>query len=302
MDAGIREERRHGRGSHELDGEGRDCRRAPENYGFRVQRRQSVPNGYGDGVAVFTTRPDRPNELSQDISGLQPGKLYALLFCVADRDDVLAKDDKTRGLKSPLAFSARLEGAAELENLRYETVSGGKAKVGMRLIRYVFRADSDKARLVFTDRKDDGSAAPEGFQQVLNYVSFMPYYVESPDEPAEIAAEEPAAAAETDTPAAAEPEAMYAAGTQLNRMPANVDCAALARAENRPVGLLYADPAELPELDGAPSLPLDGGTRYEVTQKSLDALALRFDDLQVFEPEGYLPEEDHPAYLIVVEQ
>ena len=121
-------------------------------------------------------------------------------------------------------------------------------------------------------------------------------------EPAEIAAEEPAAAAETDTPAAAEPEAMYAAGTQLNRMPANVDCAALARAENRPVGLLYADPAELPELDSAPSLPLDGGTRYEVTQKSLDALALRFDDLQVFEPEGYLPEEDHPAYLIVVEQ
>ena len=119
---------------------------------------------------------------------------------------------------------------------------------------------------------------------------------------AEDAAAEPAAAAETDTPAAAEPEAMYAAGTQLNRMPANVDCAALARAENRPVGLLYADPAELPELDGAPSLPLDGGTRYEVTQKSLDALALRFDDLQVFEPEGYLPEEDHPAYLIVVEQ
>ena len=122
------------------------------------------------------------------------------------------------------------------------------------------------------------------------------------EESAEFAAEEPAAAAETDTPAAAEPEAMYAAGTQLNRMPANVDCAALARAENRPVGLLYADPAELPELDGAPSLPLDGGTRYEVTQKSLDALALRFDDLQVFEPEGYLPEEDHPAYLIVVEQ
>ena len=122
------------------------------------------------------------------------------------------------------------------------------------------------------------------------------------EESAEIAAEEPAAAAETDTPAAAEPEAMYAAGTQLNRMPANVDCAALARAENRPVGLLYADPAELPELDGAPSLPLDGGTRYEVTQKSLDALALRFDDLQVFEPEGYLPKEDHPAYLIVVEQ
>ncbi|MBP3406421.1 MAG: hypothetical protein J6N18_09980 [Kiritimatiellae bacterium] len=159
-----------------------------KNYGSRVQKRQAIPNGYGDGVAVFTTRPDRPNELSQDISGLQPGKLYALLFCVADRDDVLAKDGKTRFLKSPLAFSARLEGATELEDLRYETVSAVKTKVGLRLLRYVFRADSEKARLVFTDRKDDGSAAPEGFQQVLNYVSFMPYYVESADDPADIAA------------------------------------------------------------------------------------------------------------------
>ena len=36
--------------------------------------------------------------------------------------------------------------------------------------------------------KDGGTAAPDGFRQVLNYVSFMPYYVESPNEPAEIAA------------------------------------------------------------------------------------------------------------------
>jgi hypothetical protein len=66
--------------------------------------------------------------------------------------------------------------------------SAVKTKVGLRLLRYVFRADSNKARLVFTDRKDDGSVAPEGFQQVLNYVSFMPYYVEPADDPADIAA------------------------------------------------------------------------------------------------------------------
>ena len=159
-----------------------------KNYGARVQSRKAIPNGYGDGVAVFTTRQGHPNELSQDISGLRPGKTYALLFCVADRGDILAKGGKTRGLKSPLAFSARLEGATELPNLRYETVSATRQKIGMRLLRYVFRADSGTARLVFVDRKDDGSSAPDGFQQVLNYVSFMPYYVESPDEPAEIAA------------------------------------------------------------------------------------------------------------------
>ena len=160
------------------------------NYGERIQRRTPAPIGYGDGVATFTTKANSPNELSQELCGLRPGQTYAVLCCVADRDDVLAKakNEKTRGLKSPLAFSVRLEGAMEYPNLRYETVSAAKYKVGMRLLRYVFRADSDRARLVFIDRKDDGSAAPEGFKQALNYISFMPYYVESPGEPAEIAA------------------------------------------------------------------------------------------------------------------
>ena len=161
-----------------------------KGYGERIQNRHGARIGQGDGVATFTTKKDAPNELSQELSGLKPGKTYAVICCVADRDDVLAKSKggKTRGLSSPLAFSVRLEGAAEYPNLRYETVSGVKAKVGMRLLRYVFRACSDKARLVFTDRKDDGSSAPEGFRQSLNYISFMPYYVESPDEPDEIAA------------------------------------------------------------------------------------------------------------------
>ena len=159
-------------------------------YGERIQRRTPAPIGYGDGVATFTTKADSPNELSQDLTGLRPGQMYAVFCCVADRDDVLAKakGSDTRGLKSPLAFSVRLEGATEFQNLRYETVSAVRVKVGMRLLRYVFRADSDRARLVFTDRKDDGSAAPDGFKQALNYISFMPYYVESPGEPAEIAA------------------------------------------------------------------------------------------------------------------
>ena len=159
-------------------------------YGERIQKRHGARIGQGDGVATFTTKADSPNELSQELSGLQPGKLYAVICCVADRDDIVAKakNEKTRGLKSPLAFSVRLEGATEYPNLRYETVSAVRAKVGMRLLRYVFRADSDKARLVFTDRKDDGSAAPDGFKQALNYISFMPYYVASPDDPEAIAA------------------------------------------------------------------------------------------------------------------
>ena len=97
-------------------------------------------------------------------------------------------EDRAATLILDLAFSVRLEGATEFQNLRYETMCAVRYKVGMRLLRYVFRADSDRVRLVFTDRKDDGSAAPDGFKQALNYISFMPYYVESPNEPAEIAA------------------------------------------------------------------------------------------------------------------
>ena len=115
--------------------------------------------------------------------------------------------------------------------------------------------------------------------------------------------EEPAEAEEAAEAASEEaPEAAFMENLGEHHFPASVDCAALSRAENLAVGLLYADPEDLPELKDAPSLPLDGGTRYEVTQESLDELASRFDDLQVFEPEGYLPEDETPAYLIIIDQ
>ena len=116
------------------------------------------------------------------------------------------------------------------------------------------------------------------------------------EEPAAMAAEAPAA--EEAAPAEAEMSFSPAAGEEL--FPANVDCAALARSENCPVGLLYADPADLPELEDAPSLRLDGGIRYDITQKTLNELANRFTDLQIFEPDGYLPDDRGPAVLIVV--
>ena len=43
-------------------------------YGKDVQARQKVPTGTGDGVAVFTRSAKGPNELSQTVTGLTPGK------------------------------------------------------------------------------------------------------------------------------------------------------------------------------------------------------------------------------------
>ena len=117
----------------------------------------------------------------------------------------------------------------------------------------------------------------------------------------EYAAQEPASEPEA-APAEAKPGAtLQAPAVASGPMAANVACAALARAENRPVGVLYADPAELTELVHAPSLPLDGGMRYEIDQKTLYDLAVRFADLQIYEPDGFRPQDDAPAYLIVVQ-
>ena len=110
-------------------------------------------------------------------------------------------------------------------------------------------------------------------------------------------AEEPEAVEE---PAAIAPEASYAAATEAPRdLPANVDARALADEEFCPVGVLYADPAELPELEGKSSLPLSGGLRYTLRQSELNAIAAGY-DMTVYTPESFTPDDNGRALLIVV--
>ena len=162
-------------------------------YGVRIQGRKKVPNGVGDNVASFVTSAARPNRLSQRVTGLEPGKLYALHFCAPNRADLKTPAKEV----PPLAFRARLEGAEELAGLRFRhmavnTKDKAAAKEGrcvhLPIYRYVFRAKASEATLVFEDRGEDGSAAPAGTEQILNYVIFRPYYVEAPGEADEIAA------------------------------------------------------------------------------------------------------------------
>ena len=117
--------------------------------------------------------------------------------------------------------------------------------------------------------------------------------VETVPESAPAAAEEPAAMA---------PEASYAVATETPAgLPANVDAQALADAEFCPVGVLYADPADIPELEGKASLPLSGGLRYTLRQSELNAIATGR-DLQIYTPERYTPDDNGQALLIVVTQ
>lgn len=158
-----------------------------KKYGTSVQGRKKVPAGTGDGVAEFVASADGANRLSQRITGLEPGKLYSVMFCAANREGV----DNALGKRPPVAFSARLEGGKELDGLRFIHFAQrkkGKLQHYMPIYRYVFRAEGSEATLVFEDRAPDGKALATGGRQVLNYIVFRPYYVEAPGEEDEIAA------------------------------------------------------------------------------------------------------------------
>ena len=163
-----------------------------ERYGVRIQRRKKVPNEVGEGVAAFTSSAKGANRLSQKVTGLEPGKLYALMFCAPNLENV----NRATAEPLPLAFSARLDGAEEIEGLRFRHVvacryipKGSKPKetLFLAIYRYVFKAASSEATLVFEDRAADGTALEPGSKQVLNYVIFRPYYTETPEEAQEIA-------------------------------------------------------------------------------------------------------------------
>ena len=152
-------------------------------YGTRVQGRKKVEKGTGDGVAVFTRSAKGPNELSQTITGLKPGKYYSLLYCTADYDDISAK----KGVKPVVAFNAELVGGAEIKGLRFRHCVDTKT-VRQIVHRHVFKAAATAHELTFRDWESTTDRAGEvGCRRALNYVILRPYYIENESEVSELA-------------------------------------------------------------------------------------------------------------------
>ena len=139
----------------------------------------------GCHAAEFVTRDGVTARLSQDLKGLEPGAYYTVMFAQLNADNV----DKPAEAKPPRFFSARLEGAHEVEGLRFcNRISlVPKSLPYVNTFRYVFRAESAAARLVFQDRDDAGRAAPDGTRQIVNYVVVRPFYHEDEADVARIA-------------------------------------------------------------------------------------------------------------------
>lgn len=152
-------------------------------YGTRVQGRKKVEKGTGDGVAVFTRSAKGPNELSQTITGLKPGKYYSLLYCTADYDDISAR----KGVKPVVAFNAELVGGEEVKGLRFRHCVDTKT-VRQIVHRHVFKAAAGSHILIFRDWESAADRAGEvGGRRALNYVILRPYYIENESEVSELA-------------------------------------------------------------------------------------------------------------------
>lgn len=163
-------------------------------YAKRQQRQclPSCPQGFGDSVAVLTAG-SKPSALSQTLGGLIPGRCYVLEFSVSSFDAASGKmppGEPPNDPKSPYpaVFSARLDGAVEIKPLSCRRDLAIKGKLAVSNYRYVFRAEAPKCTLVLSDCDDSGATPPSGAMQVVNHISFTPYYLEDEAEINEIAA------------------------------------------------------------------------------------------------------------------
>ena len=160
------------------------------NLGSSIESRQ-YDYSVGLHAAKFVTRASVVNRLSQTMEGLERGRHYALLFALVNGDSI---ENPTIG-PPPRAFSAKVEGATCIDDLTVVHRQGKKYKYSIKhagkdiyvnTYRYVFRADSSAAKLVFEDRDGNGLAAPDGTTQVINYIVVRPYYCEGPEQIPEI--------------------------------------------------------------------------------------------------------------------
>ena len=150
--------------------------------GVVEQHRMKVPDGTGDTHARFVRSAKGPNLLSQRLTGLEPGRLYNLMFLTEDEDDL----DNPGSVPPAFGCRAVFDGAAEVKELAsVRTLPEHSAKPTSRktLARLVFRAESHEATVTFSDWKTDSHAgAPVGRKTLLNYIHARKYYLENDEE------------------------------------------------------------------------------------------------------------------------
>lgn len=139
-----------------------------KDFSSKYEKRYDPGYGQGNTFAIFTKEGTQAAELRQKITGLTPGKYYSVYYMSADYDDVLKNNYNPKRI--PLHLT--IPGAVITRRSYY--IDGRPAtsiKASVNCCKYVFRAKSSEAELVFSNRR-----APAGSRQVLNYITVRPYF------------------------------------------------------------------------------------------------------------------------------
>lgn len=134
-------------------------------------RRDRIGN-FGDTCAMFIRSPKAPNQLSQTVKNLVPGRLYVLRFWSCDPDDFR----KHSGKHIPFLLDVEVDGGIVIPELSYVR-RNIYWKFENCLHRVVFRAEKKEGKITFRDWKSDSEAGrPAGEKRILNGVSLHPYF------------------------------------------------------------------------------------------------------------------------------
>jgi hypothetical protein len=142
---------------------------------------------YGRAFLVVKRSPTKPNAFSQEITHLEPGRLYALKMITADHQDL----ERGTSRSARHAISIDLEGV-DLQTGPDEAFScpfhSGAKEAGfteakplwMNYHWRVFRAKSATARLTVSDWKSAAEAGgPAGQELMFNFLELQPYLSET---------------------------------------------------------------------------------------------------------------------------
>ncbi|MCD6360012.1 MAG: hypothetical protein J7M38_04045, partial [Armatimonadetes bacterium] len=135
----------------------------------------------GETFLVMKRSAERPNIVSQQITGLQPGRLYSLKHITADHQDLLAGESR----EPACAVTVRIEDADVQQGaFTYPFISARGPKPYTRRHPFYmhyhyaqFRATGETARLVISDWADeDEPGGPIGQETMFSFVEVQPVF------------------------------------------------------------------------------------------------------------------------------
>jgi len=151
-----------------------------EGWGLNVQGRHARV-GIGDRFAVMTRSDKAPNEISQEITGLEPGRHYSVRLYTGDRQNLHKSQIHN--------ISIRIPDAQELPGLVMHVpwMHRASERFGNKPTypcyhRIVFRAVKPTATLIISDWHSPGTpTGPVGQELLFNFVQVEPYLMPTRD-------------------------------------------------------------------------------------------------------------------------